>query len=1646
MNKTYKTIRRFSYFLLAVLSSLYYLNIAIAQEGEDEEVGIGNLSNVYDFQALGGMESRLVPHGDDLMGDMIDKNTGGVSFEHTDVVIPGNFNIEVGIRRKLSQGETRFTPYQQGFGDWVLDLPIAYSSYATSNVAPRQPVFDGGCLNDYGPMRRDVTASLGQTSAPVRFDVHAEGLVLSVPGQSLSGFPSDPMTIMDRASNWKSSGRTTDYQGRCATQVTAPDGTKYKFGRHAYRIASPLPVPITFLSSVPLGVPNFSRGQDFVEREYAVYLVTEVQDIHGNWVHYEYTNNGELSRIDSSDGRSITIQYNSTAPNANIRNSRTISSITVNTSVAANNRRWTYSYVQSPGNPYLRRVNLPDGRFWQFGTSQFAMRDMTTPVNRHYKCVPAEYSVSIKHPDGAIGSFAFRETRHIKNAETVGSADDDSDHWMLAQTIPNVSNNNECVTQAIADKPDFYRPPGWPVYRVMSVVSKSLSGQDIPTANWRFSYRNYGGGTLAYNYTKIVRPDGTEQTLIHPSLGKNHGLLTQVVTREAGHINDRARFIDRVDYTYNDSSPVFPECKAGGSFGDTSGMCHAFKMRPVSRIVQTRVENSSTSDFYTTEITYNKNGAGNFIDFGYPNKERRYSSITGSTTARETITSYEHKTSANIIGLTKRVVQNGREMATFSYNSLGQLESQTRYGQQFASFTYHTNSLFRGAIATSTDAVGREIFRTNYKRGIPQSTRRPDNRWLYVAIDDNGWLTSSTDAKGETTAYQRDNMGRLTLINPPGNWDNTSVSYNFNGGGAVQTITRGQSRETISYDQLYRPILERRHALDTGWSSYINTEYHPAGQVKFTSQPSSLPYESKGVNYSYDGLGRISTEEENVSPFATISHTYPGGNGYKITDAKSHATVEYRDGYAGAGQGSLIRISQPMGVNTVLYRNIWGQVNRIQQIGNVNGYNVNQSQYNYYDVYQRLCRHRTPEGGDTLYAYDASGYLTSYAKGMNFGTNCAAPSGASKVTLTLDSLARVTKTDFANAATPDIIKTYDFNGNVLSNYRAGVNWTYTYDQRNHLTSESLGIDGRDYNLSYIYDASENLVQRTLPSGRVVTYSHDGLGREISATSFGKNYADKINYHINNVVSSMTYGNGQVFTQTLNARLLPERLRSIKGSTTALDLNYTYDSRRSINRIADATNSSNTKDLAYDDLGRLLTANGPWGTGQFVYDALGNLRYKVLGSRNINISYNASNQASRNTDSSGSARNIGYDSRGNVTSLGDLTFNYDYSDQPISVSGSVSGAYEYDGNMKRVKASVDGKTIYNIYDASGSLVHVDKVRSSGTSFIRYKNYLIPISKPEKTDYIKVAGMTVARLTNDVPTYLHPNLIGSAVSGTDSSGIVVWNEAYTPFGEKLNENDVNDNLGSFTGHIEDSETGLTYMQARYYDPVIGRFLSVDPVGFKNVRNFNRYAYANNNPYNYIDPDGRDTRFIGGAGVDGGYINDMARAFTSAGISNVTTATSENASTGSTLTDALSVMMTNNVREGGDFTIQTNLAEGEQLNLVGYSWGGIVAAQRANVAAKNGQTIDNLVLIGAPINADLLSAVENNENILNVKIIDLTAKGDPIFAGMSDGEIAASVPTLIKQQSESSGHFFFAPNTDEGASRRDKLAEELVNSGLE
>ena len=107
-----------------------------------------------------------------------------------------------------------------------------------------------------------------------------------------------------------------------------------------------------------------------------------------------------------------------------------------------------------------------------------------------------------------------------------------------------------------------------------------------------------------------------------------------------------------------------------------------------------------------------------------------------------------------------------------------------------------------------------------------------------------------------------------------------------------------------------------------------------------------------------------------------------------------------------------------------------------------------------------------------------------------------------------------------------------------------------------------------------------------------------------------------------------------------------------------------------------------------------------------------------------------------------------------------------------------------------------------------------------------------------------------------TYYHWDNLGSPVATTDEQGHVKWREDYLPYGERVQHAaEATGNDRWFAGHSTDANTGLIFMGARWYDPVVGRFLSVDPVAFSDADplTFNRYAYANDNPYRYIDPSG-------------------------------------------------------------------------------------------------------------------------------------------------------------------------------------------------
>ena len=206
--------------------------------------------------------------------------------------------------------------------------------------------------------------------------------------------------------------------------------------------------------------------------------------------------------------------------------------------------------------------------------------------------------------------------------------------------------------------------------------------------------------------------------------------------------------------------------------------------------------------------------------------------------------------------------------------------------------------------------------------------------------------------------------------------------------------------------------------------------------------------------------------------------------------------------------------------------------------------------------------------------------------------------------------------------------------------------------------------------------------------------------------------------------------------------------------------------------------------------------------------------------------------------------LGYDDRGNVNNKNGQFYEFDFGNRLRGVTGVES--YRYDGLGRRVQTThADQSLRVWQYSQSGQLM---------------MGWTGPNNQTTQ-QYIYLAGSLIAIVDRTWPAqtiasikFQHTDALGTPVAETDTAGGVVQRSEYDPYG-RLNNRPLTDGPG-YTGHYQDAATGLTYMQQRYYDPKIGRFLSRDPVtaDANTGSNFNAYWYANNNPYRFIDPDGR------------------------------------------------------------------------------------------------------------------------------------------------------------------------------------------------
>ncbi|NMW24337.1 RHS repeat-associated core domain-containing protein [Rhodanobacter denitrificans] len=131
---------------------------------------------------------------------------------------------------------------------------------------------------------------------------------------------------------------------------------------------------------------------------------------------------------------------------------------------------------------------------------------------------------------------------------------------------------------------------------------------------------------------------------------------------------------------------------------------------------------------------------------------------------------------------------------------------------------------------------------------------------------------------------------------------------------------------------------------------------------------------------------------------------------------------------------------------------------------------------------------------------------------------------------------------------------------------------------------------------------------------------------------------------------------------------------------------------------------------------------------------------------------------------------------------------------------------------------------------------------------------------------VGALSSTQLHAGTRHYYYTDPQGTVLAKADAQGNIIATYDYAPYGSAVTSLGTPPNGPGYTGHVNDPDTGLIYMQARYYDPITGRFLSTDPVAPSpgDAFTFNRYNYANNNPIRFTDPDGRCPMCVVGAVV--------------------------------------------------------------------------------------------------------------------------------------------------------------------------------------
>jgi large repetitive protein len=909
---------------------------------------------------------------------------------------------------------------------------------------------------------------------------------------------------------------------------------------------------------------------------------------------------------------------------------------------------------------------------------------------------------------------------------------------------------------------------------------------------------------------------------------------------------------------------------------------------------QTVISDRSGAAGFTTTYTYdgqrNKlsetDALGNTTYYAYGEKNRLLSmtSALGDTTnysydgrgnllskkdALKNITTYGYDSRGNLLS----IVEPNNRIGTFEYDQFGNRTKEVDPLGHIKEYGYDANGNMTALTTYLTTTSGLQALitrRTYNNNNLVTSATDAQGNVTKIEHDLNSNQTAIVDALNRRTEYQYDNNNHLIETIYPDDTpndltDNIRMKTSYDAANNKTKIfdILGRTNQ-FKYDALNRVtdiIYPDSTPNDDSDNKRVINRYNQLGEIVASTNNLGIT-----TNYQYDALGRTTT----------VSNFY---NGHNVDTKMTYDALGRKTSITNALGGMTKYVYDPLnrlvetkyadGFSDLVSYDIFGNtLTKTDRLGHITRYEydaLNQMTA-MIDTLGHHTEYQYDELGHVIYQKDANEHITRYEYDtLGHQIAVVRPMGQ-RETMVYDTVGRISSVT-------------DFNGQTTN---------YQYGKYDHLTRKSFVQTGKTVDLKfspsgkieqvtddngtifYTYNLDERLTSQVNPDGKTLNYTYDSQGQLIGVTTS----SGTVNYSYDQLARLSKVVSADGTTEYLYNDV--GNLITTKFANGIVE-NRTYDL---LNRLTSVTN--------------LNSAGTAISSYSYVLDTLGNkTKVTELSGRQVEYSYDASMRltSEKVTDPLNGIRTIDYiyDAVGNRMSRNDstgglTTYLYDNNDRLTteSVQG-VNTIYTYDLNGNNIKILSPTKETNYSWSQENRLTKIDTQNALGVHHTEYKydfngNRIATITDGQETRYLvdtnryygqvleeyQAGGQTqtsyvygldlISEHRNSAVFYLKDGFSGVRQL-TNSSGQVTDTYTYDGYGRLLSSSGSTDNSYGYQGQQTDDSSGLQYLRARYYDPNVGRFASVDPRegSLGSPISQHRYLYANDNPLSFFDPTG-------------------------------------------------------------------------------------------------------------------------------------------------------------------------------------------------